>query len=711
MGGPDGISLKPSQRIQAPSELPSPYGSDRAMFGHGISRGVDIDRNGFHDLAIGAPNSESVYIYKAYPVIKVIASITPSKNEIILEESRLAIKVCARYDSMTNIAQEVGEFLIATFCPLCDLCDLCDEHFFFFFIFIDFSMKIELDMKYNRASFSPREASREYSDNVKLTNLDRCWEYTIHVLGTLNDIFKPIVIEMKYETIEKIPESGKEFCETCVTIDPREQKAVSTKVAFSTGCSGERCLSDLAVVGMLINVRQPYILGSTKTIAIQYDITNSAESAYLTQLKITIPTNVTQYSRIPSSCRQKEREMICDINAGKPLAFGENALMTINVDATRLEGLSIKVQAQVSSAGIEKTPDDNEYETEVFLTEFSDIELLGQSSTPQLSLEDGLRLENVHYNYKIFNNGPSTIKELLISIQIPTIYMPTPNYNIQIVDFNQIEIEGFYINKNYEVTWSKDNRIVMQSMEDDTTLYPIALDNMNLNFDSAKLGYDYDFNAPKSDDSLAQLTHRKRRNAWQSDDETIYRVYNKYTGSIDEYHSSYRVTSDKEDQTLKNLPKNRTIYFDCSQSEEMDECAEAQFTIHNFRPGSEPVSINLNFTIDLFEIDKHFNERQNIFLYKTNTKLQRGGDEELNTLRVTMQNPYTIIYEKFSHVTPIWIWMVSTIVGILVLILLSYALHRLGFFKRTHKEEMERLTRESRNISADDAEELRNLNT
>lgn len=227
------------------------------------------------------------------------------------------------------------------------------------------------------------------------------------------------------------------------------------------------------------------------------------------------------------------------------------------------------------------------------------------SSTPHLSIEDGLRVENVQYNYKIFNNGPSTIKELIVAIQIPTIYMPTPNYHVQIVDFNQIGISGFYINKIYEVTWSKDNKVLVQALEESPHEMPTAVDNMNTNFDSSKLGYDYDFNSgPQQDPQFGHSNNRRRRSIWQDEDrdDNIFRVYNQYTGSIDEYHSSYRVTVDKEDQTLKNLPKNRTINFDCSTSEEMDECIEAQFTIHNFKPGSEPISISLNLSIDLSKI-------------------------------------------------------------------------------------------------------------
>jgi hypothetical protein len=86
-----------------------------------------------------------------------------------------------------------------------------------------------------------------------------------------------------------------------------------------------------------------------------------------------------------------------------------------------------------------------------------------QSSVTQLSIEDGLRVENVQYSYKIYNNGPSNIKELAVAIQIPTIYIPRPNFNVPIVDFEQIGVRGFYINKLYEVTWSKDNKILVQS--------------------------------------------------------------------------------------------------------------------------------------------------------------------------------------------------------------------------------------------------------
>ena len=466
-------------------------------------------------------------------------------------------------------------------------------------------MSVALDMKYNRASFSPREIVKTHQYNTILSRDDRCTEFIVTVHGTLADIFKPINIDLKYDTVRKIPEHSQKFCDTCVVLDPRGSKSMSTKVTFSTGCKGETCVSDLAVVGTLFNVKQPYVLGSTPTITLRYEISNAGESAYLTQLKITIPTNVTQFSRVPPSCREdnNKRDMVCDINSGKPVANGETVKIDINLEASKLEGESFKVQAIVTSTGEEQRPADNEYENEILLTEFSDVELIGHSSAPQLSIETGLRVENLRYTYKIFNNGPSTIKELLVSIQVPTVYIPKPNFHVPIVDFNEIDMQGLYTNKVYEVNWMKGSQILMQATEGASLTKPGAPDNMNTHFDSSKLGYDYDFNSGRPDEQLGQSHHRRRRSIWEdNDDDNIYRVYNQYTGGIDEYHSSYRVAVDKEDQTLKNLPKNRTIFFDCSTSEETDECVEAQFTVHNFRPGSEPISISLNFSIDLSKI-------------------------------------------------------------------------------------------------------------
>lgn len=116
LGGPEGVSAKASQRIVAPSELPSAYEDvTSSMFGHSISRGVDIDSNGYRDLAIGSPNSESVYIYKSYPVVDVNVRIIPSKTQLSLEDTRFNMKICAKLESRLMVTSEIGEFSSSVF--------------------------------------------------------------------------------------------------------------------------------------------------------------------------------------------------------------------------------------------------------------------------------------------------------------------------------------------------------------------------------------------------------------------------------------------------------------------------------------------------------------------------------------------------------------------------------------------------------------------
>lgn len=69
------------------------------MFGHGLSKGVDIDDNNYVDFAVGSPNISTVYIYKTYPVVRIIATINAINTTIQTNEKKFQIQVCFRYES------------------------------------------------------------------------------------------------------------------------------------------------------------------------------------------------------------------------------------------------------------------------------------------------------------------------------------------------------------------------------------------------------------------------------------------------------------------------------------------------------------------------------------------------------------------------------------------------------------------------------------
>lgn len=117
-------------------------------------------------------------------------------------------------------------------------------------------------------------------------------------------------------------------------------------------------------------------MGSTKSLVIDYVIENAGETAYITQLNVSISRSIT-FLRIPSSCRDMNGDLLCDINSGSPVLKGNMAHFKLMLDTTRVSGTHFTVTAHVFSTGDELNDADNKIEDVIALTEFSDIEIIG----------------------------------------------------------------------------------------------------------------------------------------------------------------------------------------------------------------------------------------------------------------------------------------------------------------------------------------------
>lgn len=230
------------------------------------------------------------------------------------------------------------------------------------------------------ASLSNTTIIKDLHRKFNVIKNSQCKSFELFINGSYADPLKPIMpitIDLKYDTVNKINNASNEFCGTCVVLDPLDSKALSTKIRYKVGCKGDRCISDLALSGKLINVSDHFVIGSAKSISIQYEVSNTGEPAYNTQLNISIPANVTQFLKVPSSCRLEKnfRDMLCDLNAGKPIANHETAILAILLDTAKFFGESFKITSIASTASDDHEPANNCNEIEVLLTEFSDLEL------------------------------------------------------------------------------------------------------------------------------------------------------------------------------------------------------------------------------------------------------------------------------------------------------------------------------------------------
>lgn len=126
----------------------------------------------------------------------------------------------------------------------------------------------------------------------------------------------------------------------------------------------------------------PYILGSTSSLTVQYNIENGGETAYLAQIRIILPDSDVLFTKTPSNCKLDETApnaniMECDLNNGIPIFKGDKTSIKISIDTTKLDDSELVIKANVFSTGDEQNELDNEDERIIPLQKFSNVEIFG----------------------------------------------------------------------------------------------------------------------------------------------------------------------------------------------------------------------------------------------------------------------------------------------------------------------------------------------
>lgn len=149
------------------------------MFGHGLSRGSDIDANGFNDFVVGAPNAEAVFLYRAYPVVKILATVRSQNREIKPDQTRVQITACYGLSTTAKGSSAQQQ---------------------------EIAMKIVIDAQLKRATFTQSQSS-ELSFNATAGTTQQCRVFDCEVRYSEKDIFQPIELEMHYDLTKKVPDS------------------------------------------------------------------------------------------------------------------------------------------------------------------------------------------------------------------------------------------------------------------------------------------------------------------------------------------------------------------------------------------------------------------------------------------------------------------------------------------------------------------------
>uniref|UniRef100_A0A671SNI1 Integrin alpha-6-like n=1 Tax=Sinocyclocheilus anshuiensis TaxID=1608454 RepID=A0A671SNI1_9TELE len=208
------------------------------LFGYSLAGNMDLDRNNYPDLAIG-PLSDSVFVYRARSVISIEKTVTTTPKELDLTQKNLIVHLCC--------AESYHCKQMATFCLTTS---------FFPSLEVKYSIKVESERKKlnlpSRVIFNPRSANDYESTGVvelKGQGTESCVTRGLRLQETLRDKLRGIPIEVSVEILKPSTRRKRQSAlpNLLPILDTNQDATTVTNVQFiKEGCGADHvCQSDL----------------------------------------------------------------------------------------------------------------------------------------------------------------------------------------------------------------------------------------------------------------------------------------------------------------------------------------------------------------------------------------------------------------------------------------------------------------------------------
>ncbi|XP_054278511.1 integrin alpha-PS5-like [Macrosteles quadrilineatus] len=429
--------------------------SDLRGFGFSLASGIDIDGNSFTDLAVGSYDSANAVIIRSYPVIEMEAYLRPAVSNLDVNANNITITACLEYTINTNS-------------------DLMN--------YVDATAILKADPTLKRAFF-------ELGDHLKETHIrlqkdvTHCWDNYVILKGNLLQKMQPVEFSLNYKVADKPSmKNEKRFCKLCPVTDPLKPTSVHVKIPFANGCGGKSmCLADLRVLAESSTEGQAIVLGQDKTITVEVNIINMKEPAYLVRMSLSLPKS-TSLVKIPQRCYQEEDESLDDPEIDQIVCGFGNILETdqlipvsrrttkfeIDVSSVGLETSMLVFNITTWSASEEQMPADNTKIITVPVKLVGEMEISGNTMQKHLVLssknETLPSVISIVHKYQVTNFGPSPVGELMISSSLPFGLLVDESFGMIIFGENinpQLTIKGHTV--RCSVDYSTLNLVENQS--------------------------------------------------------------------------------------------------------------------------------------------------------------------------------------------------------------------------------------------------------
>uniref|UniRef100_A0A3B4YHB7 Integrin subunit alpha 4 n=1 Tax=Seriola lalandi dorsalis TaxID=1841481 RepID=A0A3B4YHB7_SERLL len=419
-GRKDGISSTPSQRITG-----STLGHNLRMFGQSLSSGVDIDDNGYQDVAVGAFLSDSAVVLRTRPVIQVKASLALPEQI----DQRLAL--CQEHKTPT----------------------VC------FNVTVCFSVRSRrytgaIELQYNLTSdllHKPSFPHRFYFHGNGSSNITKgrvrarhghvtCTTHVAHQRKDVRDIFTPVQFEVSYSLRDTKTHraSSKTFPPLKPILQQRagHQNTITNQTRFARSCSLVNCSTNMQLSAQLLLPHQQdyFALGSGQTIMLKTSLLNSGDDAFLPRLTLQFPNNI-HYIKVLQNVSLPH----ASINS---LSLELNISFLLDVNQNSTPG-DINIHVNTSSDNYEREEylHDNAISLPLHLKYGVNINIHGFATPDSFVFGDedltpvDCYTERFNYTYKVLNSGPSRSVDTVVDIMLPKILVPYRHRLLQVVDW------------------------------------------------------------------------------------------------------------------------------------------------------------------------------------------------------------------------------------------------------------------------------------
>ncbi|XP_035532418.1 integrin alpha-4 [Morone saxatilis] len=436
-GRKEGISPTPSQRITGSS-----LGYDLRMFGQSLNSGIDVDNNGYQDLAVGAFLSDKAVVLRTRPVIQVKASL------VLPEQIDSKMALCREHKTPTVCFNVTVCFSVRS------------RHF-----------RGAIDLQYNLTSdllHKPSFPHRFYFHGNGSSNNTRgrvkarhgqltCTTHVAYQRKDVRDIFTPVKFEVSYSHREANTQRGSS--KTFPPLKPilqqsaGHQNTITNQTWFARSCSLMNCSANMQLSAELVlpHQQQYFALGSGQTIVLKTLLLNSGDDAFMPRLTLRFPNNI-HYVKV---LQNEDNVVSCDVTQEVNSAVDCSVTSLLLSAHTQLNISFLLDVSQNSTPGditVHVNTSSDNYESEEYLHD--------NSISLPLSLRYGVNVnihgfvtptsfvfgdedsapvdcypERFNYTYKVLNSGPSRSLDTVVDIALPKILAPFRHRLLQVVDW------------------------------------------------------------------------------------------------------------------------------------------------------------------------------------------------------------------------------------------------------------------------------------